>query len=71
MKTITIPLPDDLHALYLKNEDRVNEALKVAVKNELSAEGLDRMDFVRVICRAKAPVCNWHDMEIQIMKGSL
>lgn len=71
MKTISISVTDEMHDLYLKNESKVNEALKFAVSNELSAENLDRMDYVKVICRAKAPVCNWHDMEIQILKGAL
>lgn len=71
MKTISIPVSDELYEFYLKNESMIVEALKVAIKQELNAEKLDRMDLVKVICRAKAPVCNWHDMEIQIMKGSL
>lgn len=71
MKNILIPITDEHYEIYLANQERVNDALKAAVINELSAEALDRMEFVKIICRAKAPVCNWHDMELQILKGSL
>lgn len=71
MKTISISVSDELYALYIKNENKVIAALKSSIQNELGAESPDRMEFVKVICRAKAPVCNWHDMEIQILKGSL
>ena len=71
MKTISIPVSDELYELYLKNENTVNAALKSSIQNELRAELPDRMELVKVICRAKAPVCNWRDMEIQILRGSL
>jgi hypothetical protein len=71
MKTISIPVPEELVKLYLENETRVVDVLKSALASELDSLALDRMEYVRVICRAKAPVCNWHDMELQILKGSL
>jgi len=29
----------------------------------------DNLELVKIICRTKAPVCNWTDMEQQMMKG--
>lgn len=71
MKTITITISDELHGLYTKREDTLAPMLKVAVENEIRLQPTDRLEYVKVICRAKAPVCNWHDMELQILKGSL
>lgn len=71
MKTISVPVPDDLYEVYLKNESKINTALKTVVQNELKVTSADRLEYVKVICRAKAPVCNWHDMELQILKGAL
>jgi chorismate mutase len=60
-----------MHELYLKKEGELNKALIKTLQNELITSVEDRLEFVKVICRAKAPVCNWHDMELQILKGSL
>lgn len=71
MKTITISLSDELHSLYVKKEDALIPMLQIAVENEIRLQPIDRLEYVKVICRAKAPVCNWHDMELQILKGAL
>jgi len=30
-----------------------------------------RLEYVRIITRTKSTVCNWHDLERQIMKGAI
>lgn len=70
MKTLTIAVSDELHGLFTEKEDTLTPLLKVAVENEIRLQP-DRLEYVKVICRAKAPVCNWHDMELQILKGAL
>jgi len=71
MKMMTIPVSEKVYELFLKNETLVLEIIEKALEGHLGESSVDRQEFVRVICRAKAPVCNWHDMELQIMKGSL
>lgn len=71
MKTITIPVTDELHAIYLEKKEEMEAVLKNALEEKFSTELSQREEYVRVIWRAKAPVCNWHDMELQIMKGAL
>jgi hypothetical protein len=31
----------------------------------------DKLELVKIITRAKGPVCNWKDLEKEIMKGAI
>lgn len=71
MKTISIAVSDEMHALYLEKKEEVDAVIRAALEDKFSTDLAARMEYVRVIWRAKAPVCNWHDMELQIMRGAL
>lgn len=71
MKIITIQVSDKIHHLFMKNKSKVEEIVEKTLAEQADEIAVDRLEYVRVICRAKAPVCNWHDMELDIMKGSL
>lgn len=49
-------------------EQFVREALAQRLMQADSAEA--RLELVRTICRAKASVCNWGDLEREILEAS-
>ena len=47
-------------------------AVKRAIQKELEKDKLEnRLELVKIITRTKAPVCNWKDLEKEIMKGAI
>jgi hypothetical protein len=36
-----------------------------------SRRKLERLELVKIITRTKASVCNWEDLERQIMRGAI
>lgn len=47
-------------------------AVKKVIQKELEKDELrNRLELVKIITRTKAPVCNWRDLEREIMKGAI
>ncbi len=46
--------------------------IKKMVDKELKNNSLNnKLESVKIITRAKGPVCNWKDLEKEIMKGAI
>ena len=56
-------------------EDKVKHMQKESKdspQKKIRAEEIDkRLEYVKIITRTKASVCNWDDLEKQIMKGAI
>lgn len=61
MKEITFQVPQE-------QAERVRRAVEREVRRDESAW---RLELVKVITRTKGHVCNWSDLEREIMKGAL
>ena len=73
MAEINIEIPDDL-ARFFKKADKAflqREFAKLLRKEKSLSEAGGAEELVRVITRSKARVCNWEDLEQEIIKGSI
>jgi hypothetical protein len=58
--------------LKIEVPDEKIDKIKNLVREELEKDKLNyRLELVKIITRAKGSVCNWKDLEEEIMRGSI
>lgn len=73
MTKISMEIPDEL-AQFFENADKAflqAEFSKLLRKEKSLSDAGGAEELVRVITRSKARVCNWEDLEREIIKGSI
>lgn len=73
MTKITLEIPDNLAQFFETTDKAFIEAefTKLLRKEKSLSEAGGAEELVRVITRSKARVCNWEDLEREIIKGSI
>lgn len=67
-KTWSVVLPEEMTRFFEARPEIALAALKEAFASHQEER---RLEAVRIITRAKAPVWNWRDLEKEIFKGAI
>ena len=72
MVNLELNLPDELEKDFNENREKYTAQMeKALIKLIRDSSQLGRLEMVKTITRAKAPVLNWQDLEREIFEGGI